>query len=45
MDGRVQLALNVDDLSESVAFYSALFGTGPARCGPATPISPSPRRR
>ena len=28
---RVQLALNVDDLAESVAFYSALFNTGPAK--------------
>jgi catechol 2,3-dioxygenase-like lactoylglutathione lyase family enzyme len=31
---RVQLALNVDDLSESVAFYSKLFGTGPAKLQP-----------
>jgi catechol 2,3-dioxygenase-like lactoylglutathione lyase family enzyme len=28
---RVQLALNVDDLDESVAFYSKLFGAEPAR--------------
>jgi catechol 2,3-dioxygenase-like lactoylglutathione lyase family enzyme len=28
---RVQLALNVDDLDEAVAFYSKLFGTGPAK--------------
>ena len=28
---RVQLALNVDDLQESVAFYSRLFGTEPAK--------------
>ena len=34
MPGRVQLALNVDDLSESVAFYSKLFGTGPAKRRP-----------
>jgi catechol 2,3-dioxygenase-like lactoylglutathione lyase family enzyme len=31
---RVQLALNVDDLSESVAFYSKLFGTEPAKVRP-----------
>jgi catechol 2,3-dioxygenase-like lactoylglutathione lyase family enzyme len=28
---RVQLALNVDDLGEAVAFYSKLFGTQPAK--------------
>jgi catechol 2,3-dioxygenase-like lactoylglutathione lyase family enzyme len=28
---RLQLALNVDDLEQSVAFYSALFGTEPAK--------------
>ena len=28
---RIQLALNVDDLEASVAFYSALFGTEPAK--------------
>jgi catechol 2,3-dioxygenase-like lactoylglutathione lyase family enzyme len=28
---RVQLALNVDDLAASVAFYSKLFGTAPAK--------------
>jgi catechol 2,3-dioxygenase-like lactoylglutathione lyase family enzyme len=28
---RVQLALNVDDLDAAVAFYSRLFGTGPAK--------------
>ncbi|MFC7450305.1 ArsI/CadI family heavy metal resistance metalloenzyme [Rhodococcus daqingensis] len=28
---RVQLALNVDDLTESVAFYSKLFNTEPAK--------------
>jgi catechol 2,3-dioxygenase-like lactoylglutathione lyase family enzyme len=28
---RIQLALNVDDLSASVAFYSKLFGTEPAK--------------
>jgi catechol 2,3-dioxygenase-like lactoylglutathione lyase family enzyme len=31
---RVQLAINVDDLSESIAFYSALFGTEPAKRRP-----------
>jgi hypothetical protein len=31
---RVQLAINVDNLDESVAFYSALFGTGPAKLPP-----------
>ena len=29
--GRVQLALNVDDLAASVAFYTALLGVGPAK--------------
>jgi catechol 2,3-dioxygenase-like lactoylglutathione lyase family enzyme len=28
---RLQLALNVDDLDESVAFYSRLFGVEPAK--------------
>jgi catechol 2,3-dioxygenase-like lactoylglutathione lyase family enzyme len=31
---RVQLAINVDDLAESVAFYSKLFGTEPAKLRP-----------
>jgi catechol 2,3-dioxygenase-like lactoylglutathione lyase family enzyme len=31
---RVQLALNVDDLAASVAFYSTLFGTEPAKVRP-----------
>ena len=31
---RVQLALNVNDLEESVAFYSKLFGTEPAKRRP-----------
>ncbi|QIG45192.1 glyoxalase/bleomycin resistance/extradiol dioxygenase family protein [Nocardioides anomalus] len=31
---RVQLALNVDDLEQSVAFYSALFGAEPAKTRP-----------
>jgi catechol 2,3-dioxygenase-like lactoylglutathione lyase family enzyme len=32
--GRLQLALNVDDLDEAVAFYSKLFGTPPAKLRP-----------
>jgi lactoylglutathione lyase len=32
--GRVQLALNVDDLDAAVAFYSKLFGVGPAKVRP-----------
>jgi catechol 2,3-dioxygenase-like lactoylglutathione lyase family enzyme len=31
---RVQLALNVDDLEESIAFYSRLFDTAPAKVRP-----------
>lgn len=31
---RVQLALNVEDLDASVAFYSKLFGTAPAKLRP-----------
>ncbi|HET9690733.1 MAG TPA: ArsI/CadI family heavy metal resistance metalloenzyme [Acidimicrobiales bacterium] len=31
---RVQLALNVADLDEAVAFYSALFATPPAKVRP-----------
>ncbi|MFP5376309.1 MAG: ArsI/CadI family heavy metal resistance metalloenzyme, partial [Acidimicrobiia bacterium] len=31
---RVQLALNVSDLDAAVAFYSTLFGTGPAKRRP-----------
>ena len=31
---RVQLALNVDDLEQSIAFYSRLFGTEPAKVKP-----------
>jgi catechol 2,3-dioxygenase-like lactoylglutathione lyase family enzyme len=34
MTGRVQLALNVNDLAESVAFYTKLFGIGPAKVRP-----------
>lgn len=31
---RVQLALNVDDLDASIAYYSTLFGTQPAKVRP-----------
>lgn len=31
---RIQLALNVDDLEESIAFYSTLFGVEPAKRKP-----------
>jgi lactoylglutathione lyase len=31
---RVQLALNVDDIDEAVSFYTALFGTEPAKRKP-----------
>ena len=31
---RIQLALNVDDLEESIAFYSTLFGIEPAKTKP-----------
>ncbi|WP_019202863.1 ArsI/CadI family heavy metal resistance metalloenzyme [Tsukamurella sp. 1534] len=31
---RAQLALNVDDLDASIAFYTKLFGTGPAKVKP-----------
>jgi catechol 2,3-dioxygenase-like lactoylglutathione lyase family enzyme len=34
MTGRIQLALNVDNLDESVAFYSKLFGASPAKLRP-----------
>ena len=29
--GRLQLALNVDDLDSAIAFYSKMFGTGPVK--------------
>ena len=32
--GRVQLALNVDDLDASIAFYTALLGVAPAKVRP-----------
>jgi catechol 2,3-dioxygenase-like lactoylglutathione lyase family enzyme len=31
---RIQLALDVDDLEESISFYSRLFGTEPAKVRP-----------
>lgn len=31
---RLQLALNVDELDAAIAFYSALFGTAPAKIKP-----------
>ncbi len=34
MSSRVQLALNVNDIGEAVAFYSRLFGTEPAKLRP-----------
>jgi catechol 2,3-dioxygenase-like lactoylglutathione lyase family enzyme len=34
MTGRVQLAINVDDLGQSIDFYSKLFGTEPAKVKP-----------
>jgi len=34
VSGRIQLALNVDDLGESIAFYTKLLGSGPAKVRP-----------
>ena len=34
MTGRLQLALNVNDLDESISFYSKLFGAEPAKVRP-----------
>ena len=34
MTGRVQLALNVNYLDESISLYTRLFGTGPAKARP-----------
>ena len=34
MPSRLQLALNVNDIDEAVAFYSKLFGTEPAKVRP-----------
>ena len=32
--GRVQLALNVSDMDEAIAFYTKLFSVGPAKMRP-----------
>ena len=34
MTGRIQLAINVDDLDKSIGFYSKLFGAEPAKARP-----------
>jgi catechol 2,3-dioxygenase-like lactoylglutathione lyase family enzyme len=34
MTGRIQLAINVEDLAESIGFYSKLFGAEPAKVRP-----------
>jgi len=34
MAGRIQLALNVENLDQSIAFYSKLFGAEPAKLRP-----------
>jgi catechol 2,3-dioxygenase-like lactoylglutathione lyase family enzyme len=34
MSSRLQLALNVNDIDQAVAFYSMLFGTEPAKRRP-----------
>ena len=34
MSSRLQLALNVNDIDQAVAFYSKLFGTDPAKLRP-----------
>jgi len=34
MSGRIQLAINVDDLDESIGFYGKLFGAEPAKVKP-----------
>ena len=34
MSRRLQLALNVNDIDQAVAFYTTLFGTGPAKVRP-----------
>jgi catechol 2,3-dioxygenase-like lactoylglutathione lyase family enzyme len=34
MTGRLQLAINVDDLDESIDFYTKLFSTEPAKVRP-----------
>jgi hypothetical protein len=42
---RVQLALNVGNLEEAIAFYSNLFAPSPPRSSRDTRTSPSPTRR
>ncbi len=42
---RVQLALNVNDIDEAVAFYTKLFGASLRSDGPGMRTSPSPSRR
>lgn len=32
--GRLQLALNVDNLEDAIAFYTKMFGTGPVKVKP-----------
>ena len=34
MSSRVQLALNVNDIGQAIAFYTKLFGTEPAKVRP-----------
>src|SRR5215472_4920509 len=34
MPSRVQLALNVNDIDQAIAFYTKLFGTEPAKVRP-----------
>ena len=34
MSSRVQLALNVTDIDQAIAFYTKLFGTEPAKVRP-----------
>jgi catechol 2,3-dioxygenase-like lactoylglutathione lyase family enzyme len=34
MTGRIQLAINVEDLDESISFYTKLFGAEPAKIRP-----------
>lgn len=41
---RIQLALNVDDLDQAIAFYSKLFNTPPAKVKTVTRTSRSPNR-
>ena len=41
---RVQLALNVDNLEESIAFYSTLFATQPAKIHPGYAAQCAPLR-